>query len=114
MPRFPRSLFGQVVIGVILGLVSPEFAARLNPLGNGFIKLINVIIPVLVFGVVVRSASSPARTRSRTASSAAPGTRTGVRSLDRRSRASSIASRPAEKAPESRRVNHRRSLQGYY
>jgi len=57
MLRFARSLFGQVVIalviGVILGLAAPEFAVKLKPLGDGFIKLIKMIIPVLVFCVVV-------------------------------------------------------------
>ena len=57
MPRFLRSLFGQVllalVVGVLLGLFVPEFATRLKPLGDGFIKLIKMIIPVLVFCVVV-------------------------------------------------------------
>ena len=57
MPRFLRSLFGQVVlalvIGVLLGLFMPEFAIKLKPLGDGFIKLIKMIIPVLVFCVVV-------------------------------------------------------------
>jgi len=57
MPRFAKSLFGQVVIalilGVALGLFVPEFAAKLKPLGDGFIKLIKMIIPVLVFCVVV-------------------------------------------------------------
>ena len=57
MFRFARSLFGQVVIalvlGVLLGLFFPEFAAKLKPLGDGFIKLIKMIIPVLVFCVVV-------------------------------------------------------------
>jgi aerobic C4-dicarboxylate transport protein len=57
MPRFLRSLFGQVVlallIGVLLGLAMPEFALKLKPLGDGFIKLIKMIIPVLVFCVVV-------------------------------------------------------------
>jgi aerobic C4-dicarboxylate transport protein len=57
MPRFVKSLFGQVVIalilGVALGLFVPEFAAKLKPLGDGFIKLIKMIIPVLVFCVVV-------------------------------------------------------------
>ena len=57
MPRFFRSLFGQVVlalvVGVLLGLLAPEFAAKLKPLGDGFIKLIKMIIPVLVFCVVV-------------------------------------------------------------
>ncbi|RST49252.1 C4-dicarboxylate transporter DctA [Variovorax sp. MHTC-1] len=57
MPRFAKSLFGQVVIALVLGVVAglffPEFAAKLKPLGDGFIKLIKMIIPVLVFCVVV-------------------------------------------------------------
>ena len=57
MPRFFRSLFGQVVlalvVGVLLGLLMPDFAIKLKPLGDGFIKLIKMIIPVLVFCVVV-------------------------------------------------------------
>jgi len=57
MPRFVKSLFGQVVIalvlGVLVGLLHPEFAAKLKPLGDAFIKLIKMIIPVLVFCVVV-------------------------------------------------------------
>jgi aerobic C4-dicarboxylate transport protein len=57
MPRFLRSLFGQVVlalvVGVILGLAAPEFAVKLKPLGDSFIKLVKMIIPVLVFCVVV-------------------------------------------------------------
>ncbi|AMM23650.1 C4-dicarboxylate transporter DctA [Variovorax sp. PAMC 28711] len=57
MPRFARSLFGQVVIalvlGVLAGLFFPDFAVKLKPLGDAFIKLIKMIIPVLVFCVVV-------------------------------------------------------------
>lgn len=57
MLRFAKSLFGQVIIalvlGVLAGLLFPEFAAKLKPLGDGFIKLIKMIIPVLVFCVVV-------------------------------------------------------------
>ena len=57
MLRFAKSLFGQVVIalvlGVLAGLFFPEFAVKLKPLGDGFIKLIKMIIPVLVFCVVV-------------------------------------------------------------
>ena len=57
MVRFAKSLFGQVVIalvlGVVLGLTVPDFAAKLKPLGDAFIKLIKMIIPVLVFCVVV-------------------------------------------------------------
>jgi aerobic C4-dicarboxylate transport protein len=55
--RFFRSLFGQVVIalllGATLGLLVPDFAVKLKPLGDAFIKLIKMIIPVLVFCVVV-------------------------------------------------------------
>ncbi|MCW5666171.1 MAG: C4-dicarboxylate transporter DctA [Piscinibacter sp.] len=57
MPKFLRSLFGQVVlaliVGVAVGLAVPEFAVKLKPLGDAFIKLIKMIIPVLVFCVVV-------------------------------------------------------------
>ncbi|MGY4829694.1 C4-dicarboxylate transporter DctA [Sphaerotilaceae bacterium SBD11-9] len=57
MPRFFRSLFGQVVlalvVGVFVGLLWPDAAVKLKPLGDGFIKLIKMIIPVLVFCVVV-------------------------------------------------------------
>ena len=57
MPRFLRSLFGQVLlalaVGVAIGFLWPEFGVKLKPLGDGFIKLIKMIIPVLVFCVVV-------------------------------------------------------------
>src|SRR3954462_17663 len=55
--RFFRSLFGQVVLaliaGILVGLAFPSFAVALKPLGDGFIKLIKMIIPVIVFCVVV-------------------------------------------------------------
>ncbi|WP_137893412.1 C4-dicarboxylate transporter DctA [Ramlibacter sp. 2FC] len=57
MPKFFKSLFGQVVLalllGVAVGMVWPETAVKLKPLGDAFIKLIKMIIPVLVFCVVV-------------------------------------------------------------
>ncbi|MGH6637288.1 MAG: C4-dicarboxylate transporter DctA, partial [Polaromonas sp.] len=57
MPKFFRSLFGQVLlalaIGVLVGFIWPEAAIKLKPLGDGFIKLIKMLIPVLVFCVVV-------------------------------------------------------------
>ncbi|NRF65555.1 C4-dicarboxylate transporter DctA [Aquincola sp. S2] len=57
MPRFLRSLFGQVVlallVGVLLGFAMPELAIKLKPLGDAFIKLVKMLIPVLVFCVVV-------------------------------------------------------------
>ncbi|RVU14075.1 dicarboxylate/amino acid:cation symporter [Methylobacterium oryzihabitans] len=57
MPRFFTTLFGQVVValvlGVALGVLAPGFAVALKPLGDGFIKLIKMVIAPLVFGVVV-------------------------------------------------------------
>ncbi|MDA8519601.1 C4-dicarboxylate transporter DctA [Acidovorax sp. NCPPB 4044] len=57
MQRFFRSLFGRVVLaliaGVIVGLVWPQWAVQLKPLGDGFIKLIKMLIPLVVFCVVV-------------------------------------------------------------
>ncbi|HEX6136459.1 MAG TPA: C4-dicarboxylate transporter DctA [Casimicrobiaceae bacterium] len=57
MPRFFRSIFGQVVIalvaGVALGVAVPDFATSLKPLGDAFIKLIKVLIAPIVFCVVV-------------------------------------------------------------
>lgn len=55
--RFLKSLFGQVLIalaaGVVIGLMWPETGIALKPLGDGFIKLIKMLIPLIVFCVVV-------------------------------------------------------------
>jgi aerobic C4-dicarboxylate transport protein len=55
--KFVNSLFGRVVIalilGVSIGIVAPDFAKCLQPLGDGFVKLIQMIIAPLVFSVVV-------------------------------------------------------------
>jgi aerobic C4-dicarboxylate transport protein len=57
MPKFFKSLFGQVVValvlGVVLGVAFPDFATSLRPLGDGFIKFIKVLIAPIVFCVVV-------------------------------------------------------------
>jgi aerobic C4-dicarboxylate transport protein len=57
MPTIFRSLFVQVVIalvaGILLGVLYPSFAVQLKPLGDGFIKLIKMLIPLIVFCVVV-------------------------------------------------------------
>ena len=57
MPRFFRSLFGQVLLalvaGVIIGFLWPDTAIKFKPLGDGFIKLIKMLIPLIVFCVVV-------------------------------------------------------------
>ena len=57
MPKFFKSLFGQVVIalviGIVVGVLYPQFGASLKPLGDAFIKLIKVLITPIVFCVVV-------------------------------------------------------------
>ena len=57
MRGFVCSLFGQVVIalivGILLGWQYPGVAVALKPLGDAFIKLIKMLIAPLVFGVVV-------------------------------------------------------------
>jgi aerobic C4-dicarboxylate transport protein len=57
VPKFLKSIFGQVVValvvGVALGVLYPEFAVQLKPLGDGFIKLIKLMIAPIVFCVVV-------------------------------------------------------------
>ncbi|BEU95867.1 C4-dicarboxylate transporter DctA [Acidovorax sp. DW039] len=57
MQRFFRSLFGRVVLaliaGVLVGLLWPQWAVQLKPLGDGFIKLIKMLVPLIVFCVVV-------------------------------------------------------------
>src|SRR5688572_11918361 len=42
-----------ISIGVALGYVWPETGAAMRPLGDGFIKLIRMIIAPIIFGTVV-------------------------------------------------------------
>jgi len=55
--RFYTSLYFQVVsaivIGVLLGHFNPEVGASMKPLGDGFIKLIKMIIAPIIFCTVV-------------------------------------------------------------
>jgi aerobic C4-dicarboxylate transport protein len=51
-----RSLYVQVLIGialgVILGVVAPEYGAAMRPFGDGFIKLIKMLIAPIIFATV--------------------------------------------------------------
>ena len=42
-----------LVLGVVAGFFAPDLAAKMKPLGDAFIKLIKMLIPVIVFCVVV-------------------------------------------------------------
>src|SRR5678815_785735 len=51
-----KSLYVQVLLGiaagVILGFVAPEQGAAMRPLGDGFIKLVKMLIAPIVFATV--------------------------------------------------------------
>jgi aerobic C4-dicarboxylate transport protein len=55
--RFSRSLYLQVitavVIGAVVGHLYPETGAQMKPLGEGFIKLVKMLIAPIVFSTVV-------------------------------------------------------------
>ena len=52
-----RSLYFQVLVaitlGVLLGVFAPATATTMKPLGDGFIKLIKMIIAPIIFCTVV-------------------------------------------------------------
>ncbi len=56
-PRVLRSLYFQVLvaiaIGILLGWFAPQTGAAMKPLGDGFIKLIKMIIAPVIFTTVV-------------------------------------------------------------
>jgi aerobic C4-dicarboxylate transport protein len=60
--KFLNSLFGRVMIalvaGIVIGALFPHFAQSLRPLGDGFLKLIKMVIGPIVFCVVVSGIAS--------------------------------------------------------
>jgi aerobic C4-dicarboxylate transport protein len=56
-PPFYKGLFFQIILsilaGILVGYLFPKLGLALKPLGDGFVKLIKMIIAPLVFGVVV-------------------------------------------------------------
>jgi aerobic C4-dicarboxylate transport protein len=57
MPKFLKSLYAQVIIAILLGIALgffyPTFAIKLKPLGDGFIKLVKMMIAPVVFCTIV-------------------------------------------------------------
>jgi aerobic C4-dicarboxylate transport protein len=55
--RWYRTLYGRVLIALALGVLTgwafPEFGAAMKPLGDGFIKLVKMIIAPVIFCTVV-------------------------------------------------------------
>ncbi len=57
MKNLYRSLYFQVLVaialGILLGYFYPEAGAKMKPLGDGFIKLIKMLIAPVIFCTVV-------------------------------------------------------------
>lgn len=59
--KFFKTLYGQVilaiVIGILLGHYFPTFSEKLKPLGDGFIKLVKMLIAPIIFCTIVTGIS---------------------------------------------------------
>lgn len=57
MKKIFSSLYVQVIlailIGILIGIFYPDFAVQMKPLGDGFIKLIKMVIAPLIFSSIV-------------------------------------------------------------
>ena len=57
MKKFYKGLYFQVivaiVVGIILGVYQPAFAESMKPLGDGFIKLVKMMIAPIIFCTIV-------------------------------------------------------------
>lgn len=55
--RLYQSLYFQVIVGIIIGIMlgifNPDVAVLMKPLGDGFIKLIKMLIAPIIFATVV-------------------------------------------------------------
>jgi Na+/H+-dicarboxylate symporter len=64
---FYRILYVQVLIGLTLGILTghfwPEFGAALKPFGDGFVKLVKMMIAPIVFCTIVSGINSISDTR---------------------------------------------------
>lgn len=59
--KFIKTLYGQVLIaillGILLGYYFPTFSVQLKPLGDGFIKLVKMLIAPIIFCTIVTGIS---------------------------------------------------------
>ena len=46
-------VLAAIVVGVLVGYLWPDFGASLKPLGDGFIKLVKMLIAPIIFATVV-------------------------------------------------------------
>lgn len=66
--RLFRSLYAQVLVGIVLGVLAgtiwPGFGVALKPLGDGFIKLIKMLIAPIIFCTVAGGVAKMSDVRS--------------------------------------------------
>ena len=55
------TVIAAVVLGAVLGLVAPGFAQTLEPLGDGFIALLKMMIAPIIFCTIVLGVGSIAK-----------------------------------------------------
>ena len=67
MAKLYKSLYAQVIVAIILGVALgyflPEFATSLKPLGDGFIKLVKMMIAPVIFCTIVSGIASMQNTK---------------------------------------------------
>jgi aerobic C4-dicarboxylate transport protein len=54
------AVIGAVALGIVVGLLVPDFAVKLAPLGSGFVSLITMMIQPIVFCTIVLGVGSVA------------------------------------------------------
>ena len=66
-----KLLYVQVLIGLVLGITVghfwPDFGAALKPLGDGFVKLVKMMIAPIVFCTIVSGITSLSDSQARSA-----------------------------------------------
>ena len=65
--KYIKSLYAQVifaiVVGILIGVFYPSFAIMLKPLGDGFIKLVKMMIAPIIFCTIVNGIAGMENTR---------------------------------------------------
>ncbi|HBH82581.1 MAG: C4-dicarboxylate transporter DctA [Bacteroidetes bacterium GWE2_41_25] len=65
--KYLKSLYVQVIIailaGILLGALYPSFAVKLKPLGDGFIKLVKMMISPIIFCTIISGIAGMQDTR---------------------------------------------------
>lgn len=65
--KYLKSLYAQVIfaiiVGIIIGTLYPSFAVLLKPLGDGFIKLVKMMIAPIIFCTIVNGIAGMENTK---------------------------------------------------